>query len=317
VSRDPYYILEDIVRFAKRFSGWEGQLIERLPGDPRPLRPVYEFEEGLAFAALGLNQSYQEYRRRVAEPGTAAIPIGLRRAIDAIPEMIDARLCRWGWDFVLTPDGMKRIRERLEAHASTKKHPLLDAALSWRRGKNVALHRKADDLAGEAERLDIKPTMTPEEGERVTWDRHREWYMSPALAGAIPNVSIEEHEWLAGVVDELESLFRLLSPEQADLDAQDDRSEPSLSEDQRYLLIAALELAAFDSDSRKTAARIVDRAKGRFADPSNAKKALADLVGKGLLGSLTGAKGGYWLTREGRRRAERLASSQKGDAEPR
>jgi hypothetical protein len=103
----------------------------------------------------------------------------------------------------------------------------------------------------------------------------------------------------------------------AGTDAQDDRSDPSLSEDQRYLLVAALELAVFESDSRRTAAQIVDRAKGRFADPFNAKKALANLVHKGLLGSQTGAQGGYWLTLEGRHRAERLVELQKGDAERR
>ena len=52
MSRDPYHILKDIVHYAKQFSRWEGQLIERLPDDPRPILPVCHFEEELAFAAF-------------------------------------------------------------------------------------------------------------------------------------------------------------------------------------------------------------------------------------------------------------------------
>jgi hypothetical protein len=94
----------------------------------------------------------------------------------------------------------------------------------------------------------------------------------------------------------------------ADIGAHDDRnhSEPSLSEDQRYLLVATLELSAFDSDSRRTAAQIVDGAKGRFADPPNAKKALAGLVRKNPMESKRGSQGGYWLTTKGKHRSERL-----------
>ena len=68
------------------------------------------------------------------------------------------------------------------------------------------------------------------------------------------------------------------------------------------------ELGALDSDTRRTAAQIVDRAKGRRADPANTKKALADLVRKGLCESLTGRNGGYWLIEKGKARAQRLAS---------
>jgi hypothetical protein len=91
-------------------------------------------------------------------------------------------------------------------------------------------------------------------------------------------------------------------------------SEPTLSEDQRDFLTAALRLSAFDSDSRCTARQLVKEAKGKFANEASAKKALASLVTKGLFDSQTGAKGGYWLTSDGRRRAERLASRHKGSA---
>lgn len=82
-----------------------------------------------------------------------------------------------------------------------------------------------------------------------------------------------------------------------------------LSEDQRYFLIAMCELAAFDSDNRRTSRQIVTRAKGRWTDTANAKRALAGLVRKSLCKSLTGANGGYWLTAEGKARAQRLKKS--------
>jgi hypothetical protein len=45
---------------------------------------------------------------------------------------------------------------------------------------------------------------------------------------------------------------------------------------------------------------------GRVEDPTNAKKALGDLVTKKLAESQTGRQGGYWLTPMGRCRAEKL-----------
>src|SRR5262249_26038398 len=118
------------------------------------------------------------------------------------------------WAYALTPDGLHEIRERLRVHRESTYLPLLDAALSWRLGRKVARHEAADDLAGKAEMLGIKPTMTPEEGENVIWDRHRVWFTTPALAGKVPTVSPEEHGELGEVVDELERQFRRLeSPE--------------------------------------------------------------------------------------------------------
>jgi hypothetical protein len=71
-------------------------------------------------------------------------------------------------------------------------------------------------MAIEAERLGIKSSMTPEEGERVIWDRHRDWYMSPALAERIPSVTLEEYGKLGSAVDELDRhIARLrMSPDQ-------------------------------------------------------------------------------------------------------
>jgi hypothetical protein len=83
-------------------------------------------------------------------------------------------------------------------------------------------------------------------------------------------------------------------------------ADPPLSEDQQFLLIAAYELSAFDSDSRQTAAKIVVRAKSKHADPANVKRSLSDLVHKELLHSKPSRGGGYWLTSEAMERAKRL-----------
>lgn len=82
--------------------------------------------------------------------------------------------------------------------------------------------------------------------------------------------------------------------------------EPVLGEDARYLLVAAYELGAFDSDGRRSASRLCEQAKGRLADPNGVKRTLKDLVDVRLLKSATGRGGGYWLTEAGKKRAERI-----------
>ena len=198
-------------RTSKRvFLKSENLLFERSPlPDSYPfLEPLAYIEKGLAIAAVGFIQFHEEYKLRLAELALPPFSIGLRRAIDAIPELIDVRLRGWGWIFVRRPDAMKHIHQRLKAHEETKRYPCLDAALSWRLGKNVTRHEGADALADEAEALGIQPTMTPEEGEKSIWVRHRAWFICPALAAEIPKLSLEEHGRLANAVDELERLFK-------------------------------------------------------------------------------------------------------------
>jgi TIR domain len=203
MSRHPYYILNDITTHAKRLLGNESLLVEPTPpGHEYPIfQPICRIEEGMASAAYWFNRFYEEYKKRVAEFTQPPFPLRIRREIDEIREIIEERIRRWGWEYVLPQEGIDRIAERLKAHTIARYVPFLDAALSWRSGKNLASHRGADDFADEAERLHVEPTMTPEEGERVIWDRHREWYMSPALADAWPVISIQEHQRLAKSVD--------------------------------------------------------------------------------------------------------------------
>src|SRR5271166_4684228 len=210
MSRHPYYILEDVLKHARRFLGSETLLVEHPPGPYPFLQPLCRIEEGLASNGHWLNHFYLEYKVRLSELPANPFSIGLRRAIDRLPELVGMRFQNWGWAYALNPDGLQEIRDRLGAHKACTYLPLLDAALSWRLGRYVARHETADELADEAEKLGIKPTMTPDEGEKAIWDRHRVWYMTPALAEKIPIVSPEEHAQLGEAVDELERHVRRL-----------------------------------------------------------------------------------------------------------
>ena len=74
-------------------------------------------------------------------------------------------------------------------------------------------HGSADGLANEAERLNITPTMTPEEGKCLIWERHRQWYMSPALAENRPSISFEDHAELLSACEKLSAYHaKYMSP---------------------------------------------------------------------------------------------------------
>jgi hypothetical protein len=81
---------------------------------------------------------------------------------------------------------------------------------------------------------------------------------------------------------------------------------PALSEKQRDILVAMLEMQAFDSDSRKTTDEIAERVEGRGANGESYKQPVARLVRAKLLDRKRGAGGGLWLTPTGRLRAEQL-----------
>ncbi len=213
--------LVDILKHARRLLGSETLLTEHPPGPYPFLEPLFRIEEGLASNGHWLNHFYLEYKVQLSELPANPFSIGLRRAIDRLPELVGMRFQNWGWIYALNPNGLQEIHDRLEAHRARTYLPLLDAALSWRLGKNLPRHEGAD----EAEKLGIKPTMTSEEGEKVIWDQHRVWYMTPALAGKIPVVSPEQHAQLGEVVDELERQFRRLEPPVRLMDGPRDGTE--------------------------------------------------------------------------------------------
>jgi hypothetical protein len=76
-----------------------------------------------------------------------------------------------------------------------------------------------------------------------------------------------------------------------------------LSEHQREVLLALLQLKAFDSDSRATTETTAGKAAGPRADPEAFKAPVSGLKQLGLVGSKEGRGGGIWLTPPGKARA--------------
>jgi hypothetical protein len=337
MSRDPYYLVKAMLECAHRFSGAESILLG--PGSaPYPyFDRVSNIEDALATAGFQIWKFNEEYKRVAAEMPTPPLTFRVRRALAALCEIVEKRLKRWRWKYILVDDGLTIIRQRYEVHETKVVEALLDAARSWRQGKDAEMHAGADRLADIAVERGIVPTMSWRAGKAAYGKRHDKWWMSPALAKNIPKVTLEEHGNLGRVIDELAGSFtHVLSPEQREQYGQkagtapeqplavtepssanrdDDQNAPVLSHDQQLYLIAAYELSAFDSDSRRTSVLIVTTAKGVRADPSAAKRALSDLVKpKKLLQSQNGKHGGYWLTTMGKRRAKRLLDDDPSDA---
>src|SRR5262249_26170002 len=147
-------------------------------------------EAGLARNAFWINHYLGEYGLVVADLSPHPFPVRLRRALDRVVELVIERIHRWGWEFVLSPNGLVLVDEKLKLHDETKYVSFLEAAVAWRSGKDVAPHANADAWHREGELRGIKPAMTPDEGEKVIWDRQRDWYMSPVLADSLVQISI-------------------------------------------------------------------------------------------------------------------------------
>ena len=218
MSRHPYYILADFVEHARRFYKVESELTSPVPsGHKYPVFvEVHRLEGDLARSGGWCLHFWGEYTdRTLAMKPPPAIQI--RRDINKIGEKIRGRFRHWGWSYLLSAQGMHEVDRRMVAHRKTEYLPLLEAALSWRSGTDVEEHSYADSLANEAEGLGIVPTMTPEEGKRVFWDRHRAWYMTPALGESIPSVSNEDHDELLRTVERLGAyLNRSFPPHELD-----------------------------------------------------------------------------------------------------
>src|SRR5262249_119947 len=153
---------------------------------------------------------YGEYKNTVERPPGPAVPIPVRRAVKRLSEAVETRIIVWEWGYALAPDGLQQIRERLQAHEERLKYPLLDAVLSCRLHTVAKRHELADRLATEAEMLGIKPTMSPKDGKDAIRDRHRVWFLTPALAMVPPILSLEDHNDLCELVDDLHRQIRRL-----------------------------------------------------------------------------------------------------------
>jgi hypothetical protein len=208
MSRHPYFVLSDFVSWACKFRMHETRIVE--PGLKFPLHgPVYEIEQGLAGASYQLWQLRDEYNASIAELGRNPFPLPLRRAVEPIIVLIENHLTSWEWDLsFLRACQFDRIRECCAAKQETRYDALLDAAASWRLfGKDLGQHHRADELALRAEQKEIKPSMTPEEGERLYPRRDKEWYFAPSMGWKIPSLTYKEHAQLCDAIDELEKYF--------------------------------------------------------------------------------------------------------------
>lgn len=110
------------------------------------------------------------------------------------------------------------------------------------------------------------------------------------------------------------TLIRLLTTAAPDGDRLDQEILDALADRQRGVLIALLELKAFDAEIRQTRKEIAPFVEGEAVDPQYFGEAIANLANKGLVESRKGKSGGSWLTKLGRRLAERLARRSGGTA---
>jgi hypothetical protein len=331
MSLHVYYIMQALVHNARQFLRAEEELRE--PPFAR-IVALDMLEADLACSARHFHDWYTELQDRMSSSEQRLLKRYVVRELANVERLLLARLKAWNWEFVLDKAGLVIVRDKTDSHRITTERRYLDAVLSWRCAPDLPPDREADDEADRAESLGIKPTMTPEEGELLRPRLLEERRFGSALTSQAPHVTYEDHDELDTCVERVCDYFRrmvspdelrakygtpepdrhdVVAPLQAD-DATDTDQPPSesdletpLSEDQRDFLVAALQLEAFDSDSRRTAEEMVRRAKGDYVDPAGAKRALSDLVSpKGFLCSVVGRQGGYWLTQAGRARAERI-----------
>ena len=75
----------------------------------------------------------------------------------------------------------------------------------------------------------------------------------------------------------------------------------------RDILVAMLEMRAFDSDCRKSNPELTTKAFGPSVEPNDQKEVFVVLKNAGLVDVQRGRGGGYWLTAAGKLRAQRLA----------
>ena len=202
-------ILDDLVTYARQFRDhdeWIADPLNRLGQN----MAVFEMEKRLSGAASGFLQTFNEYKARVAELPHNPFSLPLRRAIDAIPGLIESRLRQWGWDLsILTPEGSRTPVRRCKADEEARTRALEEAAVSWRTpGKDLKPNRRADDLAFGAEQRGIKPmpTMPPEDAERAYHQRNEEYCMKLMIGQVIPQVTPDEHDQLCRAVTELAML---------------------------------------------------------------------------------------------------------------
>jgi hypothetical protein len=92
-------------------------------------------------------------------------------------------------------------------------------------------------------------------------------------------------------------------------DQWEEAADKVLSSRSQDMLVAMLELKAFDSDSRRSTAAIAKHALGAGADANSLKSVMSELAIHQFIRTREGRCGGCWLTEAGKRRAEKLNTS--------
>ena len=122
-------------------------------------------------------------------------------------------------------------------------------------------------------------------------------FISCPTSGRVPAPLTRLRRWII-------NLEKFQSP--AGQDSSPPVGDEPLAERAQLVLIAMLELAAFDSDQRKTTAVITSKALGETSDANALKGVMAELKTRGLVKSKKGSGGGSWLTDRGLVRAKKL-----------
>jgi hypothetical protein len=197
--------------------------------------PLHRIESDLASSAHHFHLWFGALQDRIASTELPVLSLYVVREIAAIDRRIEVRLNAWGWDFVQRPDGLNVVQDKLDAHRTMKYYPYLDAVLSSRSALELPRNRGADDEADRARMLGIKPTMIPEEGERVRQQRYDDWYFSPALTSQKPTITIEKHDELVRCVDIVNGYFRNLIPPDQEWDSARENEEKDEAHRPSYL----------------------------------------------------------------------------------
>ena len=87
-----------------------------------------------------------------------------------------------------------------------------------------------------------------------------------------------------------------------------------LCERAQIVLLTMIELDAIDSDERQSTEAIAEKALGNRSEGNTLKGVMAELKTRKLINSKTERGGGYWLTANGRQRAEKLRSGNRNSA---
>lgn len=170
------------------------------------------------------------------------------------------------------------------------------------RSMSIELHTIAYQIWGGVEEVEKIRQATGPRGYLDSLD----WNGNPQ---ALPTEVLKDNQHKSCEIQGLGSEVRGASRVEVDSDPVAEKllqTEEPLSPRAQHVLIAMFELAAFDSDRRRTTEAIAAKAIGWNADANALKAVMSDLKTRGLIETKSGSGGGCWLTERGIARAEKL-----------